>query len=498
MVYKQSSWQFRGLGERTMHLNGLVRFVVCAALLGSSPLLAGDSRSDRLEPGKQGETMPGEATVLAVPYSKGVRRVGHNTIEGRSGNLIMAWSGNCAYVANGIGLSADGNIGKQPHGPKSGVAVIDVRNPDVPRLTGYLQDKGAIDASETMHAVTVRGRAVLAASTYGGVPGMNGPPEGWLNLYDVSDCARPRLMAEVKWPEPAHTITVSPDGRRVYGTIISPFTGGGGIQVMDISDLTSPRFVGRFAATRPDGSSFEFAPHELSVSPDERRLYVGTIASKGGDLNPGVAIMPPNAEGLGPQAGGIYIFDNSDLVAGRPDPKLRLIGTSLHGGWHSAVQARIGGVPHLVAAGELGACPGAWPKITNVADERNPRIVGEFRLDMNRPENCPERNAIEKASGGVVGRAGTASTHFNDVDSATDTRLGLFPMGWAGLRIADLRNPVNPLEVAYFKPGDFCGSHVRYVPRTGHIWFACGDSGFHVIALTQQLRRSLRLPRAGR
>jgi hypothetical protein len=99
---------------------------------------------------------------------------------------------------------------------------------------------------------------------------------------------------------------------------------------------------------------------------------------------------------------------------------------------------------------------------------------------------------------GLTGRVGTASTHFNDVDSATDTRLGLFPFMWAGIRIADLRDPANPVEVAYFKPGDMCGSHVRYMPETGHIWFACGDSGFHVIELNPQLRKQLGLPTVGR
>lgn len=470
-----------------------------AVLLAAMPLLATSSSSlDHLEPGKQGEAMPGEVVVLLRPYSKGVQIVGHEPIDKRNGNLIMAWSGNCAYVAGGVNISADGNIGKEPRGPTSGVAVIDVSRPAAPKLTGYLQDKGALEAGETMHAVTVPGRAVLAASTYGGVPGMGGPAEGWLNVYDVSDCARPKLMAEVKWPEPTHTITVSPDGKRIYGTIISPFTGDGGIEVMDISDMAKPRFIGKFEATRPDGTSYQFAPHELSISPDERRLYVGTIASRGDDLNRGIKIMPPNADGLGPHAGGIYIFDSSDIPSGKPEPKLRLIGTALHGGWHSVVQARINGVPHLVGAGELGACPGAWPKITNIADERNPRIVGEFKLAMNRAENCPERNAIEKATGGVVGRPGTAASHFNDVDSASKTRLGLFPMLGAGLRIVDLRNPASPVEVAYFKPGDLCGSHVRYMPRTGHIWFACASSGFHVIELTPQLRRSLRLPRVRR
>jgi hypothetical protein len=62
---------------------------------------------------------------------------------------------------------------------------------------------------------------------------------------------------------------------------------------------------------------------------------------------------------------------------------------------------------------------------------------------------------------------------------------------YAGLRIADLRDPTNPVEVAYFKPGDACMSHVRYQPDTGRIWFACMDSGLWIIELKPELRASL-------
>jgi hypothetical protein len=333
-------------------------------------------------------------------HSKGVRVVGHSDIDKRSGNLIMAWADHCAYVAGGVQMTPGGPALGQSIGPTSGVAVIDVRNPAAPKVTRYLQEKGALAAGETMHAVTNSRRAVLAASTYGGVPGMGGPKEGWLDVYDVSD-------------------------------IIHQFTGDGGIQVMDISDLSKPRFVGKFAATRPDGSHFEFAPHEVSISDDERRIYAGVIASKGNDLNEGIKISPPNAAGLGPDAGGIYILDNSDIVDGRSDPKMRLVGTSQHGGWHSAVRANINGVPHIVGAGELGACPASWPRISNIADEQHPRIVGQFQLQMNLKENCPPRTAQVQATGGILGAPGTASTHFNDVDSATKTKLGLFPFMYA-------------------------------------------------------------------
>lgn len=478
----------------------------CYALTGmvAAGLAAGSviaATPDRPERGKQGQTMEGEAVVLPVPYSKGVDVIGHDAIGGRTGNLIMAWSGQCAYVADGMTLKPDGSLLQLPIGPKSGVAVIDVRNPAAPKTLRYLTDKGALYATETLHVSPGRGHPILAASTYGGVEGMSAPKEGWLSLYDVSDCAQPKLLADVQWPEPVHTVRVSPSGRYVYGPVLNPFTGAGGIAVMDISDPRKPRFVGKFGVTRADGTSYEFSPHELVFSPDEKRIYVGVVASQGGDLNhhfkntkPGV----PSAESVGRDAGGIYILDNSDFAEGKSDPKFRLVGTAQHAGWHSPALASFGGKPYVVNAGELGACPGAWPRITDISDEADPKLVGEFRLAMNHEENCPAPTAMEKASGGLVGRPGVASMHFNDVDSAEDTRLGLFTFMYAGLRIADLRDPRNPVEIAYFKPGDPCMSHVHYDSARGQIWVACNASGFWVLSLKPELRAALNLPRVGR
>lgn len=435
---------------------------------------------DNLEPGKQGETMPGEAKVLDHPYSKGVRLIGNTKVADVAGGT-MAWADACAYIP--------GN---------AGVNVIDVRDPRGPKVVGLLTEKGAVGAIETVHAITTPGRKLLAASVYGvqgpkmGGPGQDFKPgDAMVAVYDVSDCVKPKLVLEYAWPARVHTIRLSPNGRRLYGTLISPFTGEGGIQVLDISDLKNPRFVGKFGATRPDGTTFEFAPHEVTVSPDERRIYAGVISSQGDDLNKGIKIFPPNRDGLGPEAGGIYIFDNSDIAEGKPNPKMRLIGTSQHGGWHTAMQAKINGVPYLVGSGELLPCPGTWPRISNIADERNPHVVGYFRLEMNYPENCPPPPV---GNNGITSPPGTATIHWSDVDDASDTRLGLFSMTWAGLRLVDLRNPAKAVEVGYFKPGDSCMTHTRYVKETGQIWFGCQQSGFYVIELKSDLRKSLGFP----
>lgn len=471
--------------------------VLALAMLQPALSIAQTARGDRLETGLQGQTLPQDkpGSILAQPYSKGARVVGHDPIRGRDSNIQLSWVDHCAYVSSTEGpfpLLATSKGDPQ----LTGVAVIDVSDPAHPKTVTLLRDKGSIAALETMHAVSAPGRKVLAAGAYGNGEGGAQPNDrpAWLDLYDVSDCAKPKLTAEVQWPQNAHTVRISPNGRRVYGTVISPFTGKGGLQVMDISDLAHPRFLGKFEATRPDGTRFEFAPHEIAFSPDERRIYAGVIASTGGDLNQGKPLLPPSREQLGVEGGGIYIFDNSDIVEGRPDPKLRLIGVVPHGGWHSVSPATINGVPYLVGGSELTACPGTWPRISNIADETKPFVAGEFRLAMNHAENCPPMTPSEKASGGMVPSPGAATLHFNDVDSATDTRLGLFNFLWAGLRIADLRDPAKPVEVAYFKPGDACGGHVRYLPTTGQIWLSCGQSGFYVLALEPKLRAALGLP----
>jgi hypothetical protein len=506
---------YRGLDRRRRPLTGLTSSLVhlCgAALLALStfqPAASAEAQApsqaspnDRLEPGLQGQTIPNDlkTKILPEPYSKGVHVIGHSDILKRDSNVQLAWIDSCAYVSSMAPPNVNMLFGssKANYRETAGVAVIDVSDPRAPKEVQLLRDRGAIDAAETIHAVKFFDRKVLVAGAYGGgKPGSSPDNAAWLDIYDASTCTKPMLMAEFKWPENVHTITISPNGRRVYGTVIDPFVGRGGLYVLDISDMSHPHLIGKFGATRPDGTTYEFAVHEISISPDEHRIYAGVIASKGTDLNQNIKTSTiPTAEALGPDAGGIYILDNSDIVDGKPDPKMHLIGTIPHAGWHSVMLANIDGRPYLVGAGELGPCPGAWPKITDIADEIHPYIVGEFKLQMNVKKNCPPPQEAEIQNKGIIGAPGTATSHYNDVDSETNTRLGLFNFMWAGLRIADLRNPKIPVEVGYFKPGDACTGHVRYLPNSGDIWFTCAASGFWVIEISSKLRSSLGLPPA--
>lgn len=208
-------------------------------------LIAATPSGDRLEPGLQGQTMPEDlkTEILAQPYSRNVHLVGHTSIGNRWSNLQMAWADNCAYISSTIPDMNLAGFEANPRADKSqsGVAVLDVSNPRRPRQAALLRDRDALYATETMHAVSAPGRKVLVAGAYaGGKPGAFEENAAWLDTYDVSSCARPRQMSQYKWPENVHMVTISPNGKRVYGTIIETFSGGG-IFVLDISDLARPR-----------------------------------------------------------------------------------------------------------------------------------------------------------------------------------------------------------------------------------------------------------------
>jgi hypothetical protein len=129
---------------------------LCLAISAAPAAAAAADTPDNVERGKQGETMPGEARVLEHPYSKGVNLLGNTKVADVRGGT-MAWADTCAYIP--------GN---------AGVNVIDVRDPRAPKVVGFLTEKGAIGAGETIHAITAPGRKLLAASVYG----VQGPKTG--------------------------------------------------------------------------------------------------------------------------------------------------------------------------------------------------------------------------------------------------------------------------------------------------------------------------------
>lgn len=424
---------------------------------------------DKPETGMQGETPLKDIASgrNKSPYYCGMRIVGHTPVEGGGG--IMRRSRSCVYVSGA-----------------AGVRVVDMSDPAKPKPRGLLTDPGAVGTSETFNVIDLPDRHVLVAGKYSNSLSSERVP---MSIYDITDCTRPKLMSTYYWPGDIHVPTISPDGKLVY--ISRPF-GVSGVMVLDIGNLSQPKFVGNFPLLLPGGRQARC--HDLSFNPDGTRMYCpGSIPTEAErESNPGPSV-----------------WDVTQITAGKTNvwPPIRFVGEAdVKGqGDHDAPYAVINGKPYLVTGAELGCNLGKtdFPSIFDISDEKNPRKVGEFRLEVM--EHCVADStfkAMQKVRYGL---------HYNSVvDNAWGkVPLGMFSFMSAGVRIVDLRDPTKPREVAYYHPAapaqappasnsafgptpysDSCMSHNYFDPATGHIWFAC-RSGVYVAELTPEVRAHL-------
>lgn len=407
-------------------------------------------------------------------YNCGLAPVGYSSLGARGGNANMAWSGDCAYVAG------------------AGVAVVDVSDPRRPRHVRTLRTGGSTATAETLHAVDAPDRSILVTGRYGfgGVEGQPGTAP--VDVWDVSDCARPKLLSTIDWPSNVHNLTLSADGKRVWSTLP--------VQGYDLTDPRRPKLLPSIEQQlAAQGAGHLAYAHEAWESPDGRRLYLG----------------------------GQLPFDHEELlvidIAGWPRRPARLLGR-LDVPGHSIRPMTIGGKPYLLASDESivnttakGCVPDALtpfggvarPFLVDLTNEQLPRVKGQLRLPIAEPSHC-----VDQLLSGV-----NPSSHYHDVDDADDTTFAMVSMWNSGLRIFDVRDPVRPKEVAYFNPGRFttnqlagepgigtflaltnpmgldqAWAHVRYRPDTGHVWLTTATGGFWVLELEPQVRRALDLP----
>ena len=450
-------------------------------------------------------------------YNCGLALVGHATLDhgGRpaTGNANMAWAGNCAYVAG-----PGGGIAPQmytPPAPENGVAVVDVRNSAHPQHVATLHSPGAAAVSETLNAVTTpSGRSILVLGQYGNDVVVN-PPGKPMDVYDVTDCLHPKLMTTYYWPANIHNLTISKDGNYVFATIP--------LQAVDISGLwdndptTGVKYVGNIekvmdgppvatgpmadlddnlpaavrSQTHPTNSSHEAWPSPAWPAPDGKYyLYVG---------------------GQTPQYEMFSIMDITDWLTQRnPDGSSKgkpVMISQQSGRGHSVRTATIGGKPYVLHSEEsvfgtaYGCIPEtanpfagpAQPWLTDISDPAHPHTVSQFGLQINDPKNCQEQ----------LNSKANQSVHYHDVDDPSDTTFVMASMWNAGIRVFDVRDPAQPAEVAYFNPGDVdptattkldqAWAHIRYIPKTGEIWFATASGGFWVARIEGQVRQYLGL-----
>lgn len=439
-------------------------------------------KGDNPEPGMQGETPLADfnSTAAKAPYSCGIKIVAKvDPFQGGTSGFITR-SRTCAYVH-----------GRGPDG--AGLAVVDLADPRKAKVVRFITGPGAADATETIDVIDTGNVHLLAAGSYGG--GVNPPGPAPLDLYDITDCANPVHLTTYNWPANVHTLKFTPDGKRIYA---GRQFGTAGVMVLDVSDVKAPRYMGDFPLVLPGGRQQRC--HDVSFNADQTRLYcagsVPMIENRKSDSAPSVwDISKVGVTNLGPTGDW---------------PAIRFVGTSkVRGqGDHHAPLATIGGKPYMIAANELRCT--AFPRVFDMSDETDLKVVGEFRLESN--DRCIADPAWAKANA-----AGGYGLHYNSVvDNAWgNVALGFFNFMGSGLRVVDLRDPANPREIAFYHPAvvpnkprgagpqgpapstpmaaDACVSHDYFVTETNHIWFGC-RSGLYVAELSPAVVKYLRKP----
>jgi len=466
---------------------GLLAFGAAPAA-AKSPAICGPG--DRPEPGLQGQVpKANQGDDSRKGYWCGAREVGHQNILNRGANYGHAWMDDCAYVTTAFAAEEE----------PGGTAVLDVADPKAPKLVKLLTTPGSINAVETIHARAGGGRKVLVAGDYDG---------NVLDIYDVSDCRKPKLMTSFATENNVHNFSISYDTKTLWVATALPLSDGNQpyphIVAIDLENLAAPKVIleANMADYLPQGANpTPLGVHRLDVSEDGNRVYAGLIS--------GSVLLPALKPLLGPEP-DVAILD-STAIQSRGEEGLKFV-SQFDGSWHGPRWFKRGGGTFLVSGDEAvtntapaSYCRGPFPTTADITDEKAPKPIGAFELEINKAEHCPD--AIEDEL--------LYSTHYTDIDDPRDARLGLFPMYNAGLRIADMANPAKPVEIAYYNPApglnttfgvtygpqgdriDLSGSNVRYKADTGHIWFVSMTSGFHVIELSGTgPAKSLGLPAA--
>ena len=428
-----------------------------------------------------------------------VMPVGENDIANRGANFQMGWYRTCAYV---------GQVGTrefQSEDELDGLAVVDVRDPTKPELVKFVRAPSGISQHEAVEVNEKRGMLVVQTG------GLNAQ---YVDVYDVSrDCRDPVFKGRYDGGSQIfHGQRISPDGRTVYAT---DYTGahsafGGVMHVIDVTDMGDPKLLMRWDA-RDEGLP-AFGIHDLDVSADGRRLYLGAVdpsATRG-------ALIAGGPSNQGPS---VAILDVSDIQARRPDPDPKVVSTiELPNFGHTEQLATIGGRPYLLTSGETpfgGAnnCPWAWGNIVDISDETAPKVVSEIRLEVNEEANCAAVGPDDAVY----------SIHYIGVDDPDDTTMVFYTYYTGGVRVFDVRDPAQPREIGYYHPPpvpgtvrpsfsggegdhqepawDSATSDLRYFPDTRRLWFVSIGRGFQVVELTApvaNLRDPGTPPRTGR
>ncbi|MBB5915344.1 hypothetical protein BJY24_004256 [Nocardia transvalensis] len=335
-------------------------------------------------------------------YSCNLSRVGG--YAGRGGGITSAAFDHCVYV----GSLFPGNIA----GPAPGVQVLDVSDPARPALMATLTEPAML--AGTWESLKVNTTRKLLVGT--GVPLLT--RAGLLSVYDLSDCAHPRLLNPGPGTDPlqplpitAHEGGFSPDGSVYWASGTAP----GLVSAVDLRDPAAPRVVWQGLP----GLSM----HGMGISEDGDRVY------------------------LSDNMGGMVVLDSGAVQRHDPNPQVPVLARmTWNDGWATqhSIPVTYDGHRYLFTVDEAGS---GGVKLIDVADDAHPRIADTIKLEINLPEN--QDTALASSSGGGVFGY---DSHYCTADRPSNPTA--LACGWvsSGIRVFDVRDPFDVREIAYYNP----------------------------------------------
>jgi hypothetical protein len=351
-----------------------------------------------------------------------------------------------------------------------GVAVLDMADPAKPVQTATLTEPAMLSPHESLALNEKRG--LLAA-----VSGNPSTYPGWVSVYDLSrDCRNPELQFSGPIARLGHESGFSEDGKTFYAT-------GTAYRSITAIDLTDPK--NPFVVWQGDSQT-----HGMTLRPDGNRAYLANPDVRFGDL---------------------IILDTSEIQARKENPHAREIARIT---WdrisipQNAQWFTVDGKPYVLEYDEYNAStldPSGDPdqvgagRIIDISDERNPRIVGHLRLEINEPGPHEEFQNDPGAAGPANGGGQGYAAHYCNIPTHTDPKLVACSFIASGLRLFDISDLSAPKEIAYYvapataKPenqgqaSNYAMSQPAFVPERREIWFSDAVSGFYALRVSESV-----------
>jgi len=504
-----------------LHIAGAA---VAAATAGAFlPTSAGAATACVPGPNDRPEIIQGAATAAErnVPGGYqgawcGARLVGANELFDRGSYGNTAIIGKCIYssMRDPSDLTA----------ATTGTAVIDNSVPSSPQVVGMLRTPAMIRAYSTLYIK--QGKLFGAFKDFG--PNGTNP----LDIYDVtSDCLHPQLLSTIMNVGGGnHDGWVANDAKTYYGI---PFggvrllSGPAGALVlnparvdMHVTDTSDPRnpktmFTWNRLQMPADIQALPTHPlaatnfHDVSSNADGTRLY---MALYGGNNSLGGNNNNPIPEENQRCSNGMVILDSSDIQNRVPGGKLKFVSFT---SWCDANQqidpdfgdgstasahatewiTHVNGKQYVLTTDESGGglegnaagvcAQRTYARMIDITDELHPQVVGTFKPDVNKPENCAS-NLANDTDGGMV--------HYIGIDDRNHARIVFYAAANSGVRVVDWADPTNPKEIAYYHAAndvktaagatDFTRPDIQYDPTNCLIYTGWNQGGEKTLELT--------------